>query len=732
MGDELVGRTLGRYRIESRIGAGGMGTVYRATDETLRRAVAIKVLADDVVHDPERRRRFLQEARLAAALTHACIATVHDVGETTDGGIWIAMELVPGRSLRQWLNDGALDVPLAIHVAKEITRALVRAHGQGIVHRDLKPDNVMLGDDRSVKVLDFGLAKPFPSGDEAAAVSLVTREGRVLGTPGYMSPEQASGGTIDGRTDLFAVGVVLYEMLTGVRPFRGTSAIDVIVSTARDVPARPSGLGTDLVDVVFRCLEKKPEARFADASALLAALEAIDLAASNGRAFVTPNAGPSAPADAARAATPANATTRKKKKAPRSVGVIVGVAVVSVSVLAGAALWSFVRPRGSSAQPTSPTAKDETSAPIVSNATDAGLVGARHALGFVPANVGDALATIDVSKLIDLDVTGTADPISVVCGSQPNQGCVESTITQSDGSTVWVYVARSWKVEPGAVLVSTDPRAAILVATQTIHVLGRLEASARDRVTTAGGFAPANPGPGAGGDTGGTPSKNDGASGVAGVTGTGPVPTDRRRSSSSRRCIASSVPTPSISCSNCSSSTGGSLNGSTATWSGSLGDGIGATGSGAEGCDAAGSGATGSGATGSGTTAATSSGSDRALGGTTGSVIGEVYVLTCSSSAAASASSSHVGSGAPAGAGVKVERWTPDGTYGPGSSCPGRSDGLSLMSSDSRRSPRFRRHDGPTTANPRAPSSARRAPPRRRPRRRWTARRRRRRRRAGS
>ncbi len=262
MVDPVLGRVLGRYRIEERIGAGGMGAVYRATDETLRRTVAIKVLADDVAENAETRGRFLREARLAASLTHPCVAAVYDVGESDDGHVYIAMELVPGKSLRQRLVDGALDVPTAVHVAKEITRALVAAHGLGIVHRDLKPDNVMLGEDRSVKVLDFGLAKTSASEDGPAPSSFVTQADRVLGTPGYMAPEQAAGRTVDARADLFSVGVVLYEMLTGERPFRGSSAIDVLVSTARDEPRVPAGIGAALVRVVLRCLEKSPEARY--------------------------------------------------------------------------------------------------------------------------------------------------------------------------------------------------------------------------------------------------------------------------------------------------------------------------------------------------------------------------------------------------------------------------------------------------------------------------------------
>jgi tetratricopeptide (TPR) repeat protein len=284
MANDLVGQTLGRYRIEEKLGEGGMGVVFRATDEKLRRTVALKVLSDGVVNDPDRRRRFLREARLAASLTHRNIATVHDVGETDDGHIYIAMELVIGQSLRRRLESGALGASTAVRIAKDLTRALIKAHKVGIVHRDLKPDNIMVSDELEVKVLDFGLAKPVAQAverEEARELaSVVTEDGRVVGTPGYMAPEQAAGRAVDARTDIFAVGVVLYEMATGVRPFRGESAMDVIIATARDEPARPSSvaaeLGAALDRVIMRCLEKNADARYGDATELMEALEGID------------------------------------------------------------------------------------------------------------------------------------------------------------------------------------------------------------------------------------------------------------------------------------------------------------------------------------------------------------------------------------------------------------------------------------------------------------------------
>ena len=279
MEGDLLGKTLGRYRIDAKIGQGGMGVVFRATDEKLRRPVALKVLSDGLVKDAERRRRFLREARIAAAITHPNIATVHDIGETDDGHIYIAMELIEGPSLRQWIERGAMDTATAVQIAKDLTRALIKAHQLGIVHRDLKPDNIMVSEQLEVKVLDFGLAKPLEQANVPSSASVITEAGQLLGTPGYMSPEQAAGRAVDGRTDIFAIGVVLYEMATGARPFRGSSSIDIIIATARDEPAAPSALvaslSEDLERVILRCLEKNADARYGDASELMRALEDV-------------------------------------------------------------------------------------------------------------------------------------------------------------------------------------------------------------------------------------------------------------------------------------------------------------------------------------------------------------------------------------------------------------------------------------------------------------------------
>jgi serine/threonine-protein kinase len=243
--DSLVGMTLGHYRILARLGAGGMGVVYRAEDEKLRRQVALKVLPDTSGNE-ERRQRFLREARSAAAVTHPNVAVVYQVDEQ-DGRIYIAMELVKGENLRAHMDRGRLDLATAKDLAVQIARGLAAAHEEGIVHRDLKPENVMITPAGVVKLLDFGLAKvgvdkPASGRTEAALAkteTLVTSdEGRIMGTPEYMSPEQALGEPLDVRSDVFSLGIVMYEMLCGTRPFGGTTTGAILVAIARDAAAR--------------------------------------------------------------------------------------------------------------------------------------------------------------------------------------------------------------------------------------------------------------------------------------------------------------------------------------------------------------------------------------------------------------------------------------------------------------------------------------------------------------
>jgi len=298
------GQRLSHYEIVGTLGRGGMGMVYEATDTRLNRSVAVKVLPAEVTADPERRGRFEQEARLAAAFNHPNIATVHDVGEE-DGVSFIVMEVVRGASLRKLIDREQLSIDRVMAIVEGVAAGMERAHRDGVVHRDLKPDNVVMSGEGQPKILDFGLGKllqetrtpktPTPDPPTATdtptathiaeiepalgASPYVTRAGQMVGTLAYMSPEQLQGREIDERTDVFAFGVMLYEMLSGRRPFTGSSNLDTMTSILRDAPS-PLGeirddVPTDLQVILDRCLEKAPDARYASAKELHEALVAL-------------------------------------------------------------------------------------------------------------------------------------------------------------------------------------------------------------------------------------------------------------------------------------------------------------------------------------------------------------------------------------------------------------------------------------------------------------------------
>ena len=277
-----AGSRLGPYEILVALGAGGMGEVYRARDGRLGREVAVKVLSEEFSSDPDRRKRFEQEARSASALNHPNIVTIHEIG-SSDSTTYIAMELVDGRTLREVLHSGPLPTRRLLDLAFQVADGLAKAHSAGIVHRDLKPENVMVSRDGVVKILDFGLAKLMKSTpDESSHLPTTTNQtkaGTVLGTVGYMSPEQASGKPVDFRSDQFSLGAILYEIATGKRAFQRGTAAETLTAIIREEPEPPATLNpaipTPFRWILERCLQKDPEERYASTRDLARDIKSI-------------------------------------------------------------------------------------------------------------------------------------------------------------------------------------------------------------------------------------------------------------------------------------------------------------------------------------------------------------------------------------------------------------------------------------------------------------------------
>ena len=291
-----AGARLGPYEILSPLGAGGMGEVYRARDGRLERTVAVKVLPERLAEDPDALSRFVREAKAVAALSHPNILAIHDFGH--EGTVAYAVsELLEGETLREALSSGPLSSRRAREYGVQIALGLAAAHEKGIVHRDLKPDNIFITRDERVKILDFGLAKPgaapsnAPDETQSPTVSGYTEPGKVMGTVGYMSPEQVRGVPVDQRSDIFSFGAVLYEMLTGRRAFQRETAAETMTAILKEEPREPAALGADilpLIPVLRHCLEKKPEARFQSAKDLAFALGTASVATSSAVDAVRP------------------------------------------------------------------------------------------------------------------------------------------------------------------------------------------------------------------------------------------------------------------------------------------------------------------------------------------------------------------------------------------------------------------------------------------------------------
>ncbi|HET9533091.1 MAG TPA: serine/threonine-protein kinase, partial [Blastocatellia bacterium] len=288
----LMGQSLSHYRVLRLIGAGAMGEVYLAEDTRLGRKVALKLLPKEFTQDQERVRRFDKEARAVSALNHPNIVAIYEVGQI-DRRHFIAIEYIEGETLRGRLNRGPIELSEALEIGAQMASALEAAHEAGIVHRDIKPENIMLRPDGYVKVLDFGLAKLTKRGvnsgdnERETRAGVTTLAGTVLGTPRYMSPEQARGLAVDARTDIFSLGVILYEMAAGRTPFGGATTSDVIAAILKDEPPPLVEAPEELEQVIRKALAKERDARYSSAADLAAELkrlkEGIELDAKLGR-----------------------------------------------------------------------------------------------------------------------------------------------------------------------------------------------------------------------------------------------------------------------------------------------------------------------------------------------------------------------------------------------------------------------------------------------------------------
>jgi tetratricopeptide (TPR) repeat protein/predicted Ser/Thr protein kinase len=344
----MIGRTISHYRILEKLGEGGMGVVYIAEDTLLGRRVAVKTLnASRDSDDRHFRTRFLREARAVSALTHAHIATVYDYGETDDGQPYIVMELVKGATLGELISKEKLTIARSIEIIEEVAEALAEAHHQGIIHRDIKPSNIAINERGRVKVLDFGLAKQLELSAGAEGQTLLhtkTQDGVVVGTPMYLSPEQAQGNEIDTRSDLFTLGSLLYECIAGKPPFVGRTAGDICARIIRDDPSPPSSLNSDvskeLDRITLKALAKKPEDRYQTAEEMILELQAARSEELGMDRAVTRAIMPASGTHP----TSALATLSEIFRRPRiSVGYVALAALVILAVVLG--IWYLLRPR---------------------------------------------------------------------------------------------------------------------------------------------------------------------------------------------------------------------------------------------------------------------------------------------------------------------------------------------------------------------------------------------------